>query len=183
MTKTPLALEHALLCFLRKRPMHAYEMHQSLERASALGIIWHLKQSQLYALLARLEEAGYITATTETQGTRPPRKVLHLTQSGETAFLEWVAAPVRRGRDFRQEFLAKLFCAHQEGPGQVTVLLEQQRAACQELLIDLQARADDADPERPYEGLVFLFRISQLNAILNWLDVCADTLLPACHSK
>ncbi len=44
MIKTPLTIEHALLGFLRQRPMHAYEIHQTLLRAEALGLVWHLKQ-------------------------------------------------------------------------------------------------------------------------------------------
>src|SRR3712207_428899 len=111
MVKLPLTLEHALLGFLWQRPMHAYEIHQMLKEARALGLIWHLKQSQLYALLARLEEEGYITSITEPQGTRPPRRVMHLTSQGREAFQRWLVEPVAHGRDFRQEFLAKLFFA------------------------------------------------------------------------
>jgi hypothetical protein len=81
MTKLPLAMEHALLGFLARRPMHAYEMHQTLMESRELGLIWHLKQSQLYALLTRLEDAGYVTTVTEPQGTRPPRKISRLTDA------------------------------------------------------------------------------------------------------
>src|SRR5690242_18868036 len=100
-------MEHALLGLVRSRPMHAYEMYQQLMRApdgQALGRVWRLKQSHLYALLAKLEAAGYIAATTEPQGTRPPRRMLRLAPAGETAFAEWVVTPVRHGRDFRLEF-------------------------------------------------------------------------------
>ena len=82
MVKTPLSMEHALLGFVRQRPLHAYEIHQTLAQAEALGLVWHLKQGQTYALLARLEEAGYLAATIEPQDLRPPRKVLHLTPAG-----------------------------------------------------------------------------------------------------
>ena len=61
MIKTPLTMEYALLGFLRQRPMHAYEMHQTLMQAEALGLVWHVKQSQLYALITRLEDEAFVT--------------------------------------------------------------------------------------------------------------------------
>ena len=82
MVKLPLTMEHALLGLVRQRPMYAYEIHQTLAQAEALGLVWQLKQSQTYALLARLEDAGYLASTLEAQDSRPPRKVLQLTPAG-----------------------------------------------------------------------------------------------------
>ncbi|MBA3943341.1 MAG: PadR family transcriptional regulator [Herpetosiphonaceae bacterium] len=175
MIKLPLTLEHALLGFLVQRPMHAYEMYQRLQETSELGLVWHLKQSQLYALLGRLEEAGYITTVTEPQGTRPPRKVLHLTPNGRTTFSDWLRTPVVHGRDFRQEFLAKLYFA-EDDPLTVAALLDGQRNACQDWLTDLHAQATATTPEHTYDWLVLQFRIGQMEAISAWLDTCALTL-------
>ncbi|HEU4329137.1 MAG TPA: PadR family transcriptional regulator [Roseiflexaceae bacterium] len=175
MLKLPLALEHALLGFLRERPMHAYEMHQRLRRADVLGRVWRLKQSQLYALLARLEEAGYISGTLEEQEARPARRVLHLTEAGQAAFDRWLLAPVEHGRDFRIEFLAKLFFAQRDGPAAVATLLERQRAVCRRLLVELRDQLDQQGTP-VYERLVVEFRIGQVDAILRWLDICAEEL-------
>ena len=177
MVKVPLTLEHALLGLLVLQPMHAYEMHQTLREARALGLVWHLKQSQLYALLARLEEAGYLTGTTEPQGTRPPRKVLHVTPEGRAAFAAWISRPVTRGRDFRQEFLAKLFFAHEADPARAGSLVELQRHECRGWLAGLHRQLDALDPDRPYDSLVLQFRISQIDAIVRWLDTCTATLV------
>lgn len=182
MLKLPFTIEHALLGLLVRRPMHAYEMHQTLQDARALGLVWHLKQSQLYALLARLEEAGYLTGATEPQGTRPPRKVLHLTLDGRAAFAAWVSTPVAHGRDFRQEFLAKLFFAQEDDPALVATLIQRQREVCGKWLADLADQHDALDAEQPYEALVLRFRISQIDAILAWLDLCAAKLAaPIAH--
>src|SRR3954454_23190306 len=104
MIKLPLTVELALLGFLYRQPMHGYQLHQELNEARDLGLVWHLKEAQLYRLLGRLEEEGYITSVNEAQGLRPPRKMLHLTPEGEAAFLAWTRAPVRRGRELRLEF-------------------------------------------------------------------------------
>jgi DNA-binding PadR family transcriptional regulator len=175
MIKTPLTLEHALLGFLRRRPMHAYEIHQML-RAEALGLVWHLKQSLAYLMLDRLEEAQYISATLEPQGSRPPRKILQLTPGGQAAFARWLAAPVAHGRDFRLEFLAKLYFARREEAATATALVAAQQATCRAWLADLDAQAAPLSESRDYDWLVLQFRIGQIKAILAWLDTCAATV-------
>lgn len=171
-----LTLEHALLGFLQQRPMHAYEMFQLLSRGKPLGQVWHLKQSHLYALLARLERVGYVATTTEAQGIRPPRKVMSLTAGGRSAFQRWLVTPVAHGRDFRIEFLAKLFFARQSGAEAVAALVDVQRRACQGWLLTLRAQLTSIGAECSYDRLVLQFRISQITAILGWLDTCTNTL-------
>jgi DNA-binding PadR family transcriptional regulator len=168
-------LELALLGLLRTHPCHAYELHQMLQGTEALAIVWHLKQSNLYALLAKLEEAGYVVSTPEAHGTRPPRKMLRLTARGQEAFGQWLASPVEHGRDFRLEFLAKLYFAAQEGEQAVVTLITRQRAACHMWMTDLERQVQAISAERPFERLVLQFRSSQLEAILSWLDICEDT--------
>lgn len=174
MIKAPLTMEHALLGFLCDAPIHAYEMHQKLHHAEALGLVWRIKQSQLYALLARLEEAGYLTMVTAPQETRPARKMLHLTPAGRAAFEKWRETPVYHGRDMRQEFLAKLYFAQLAGTACVQKLVASQRAVCRSMLAGLQMRAQNAI--QPYARLVYEFRYSQMQASCEWLERC-ETLL------
>lgn len=179
MIKQPLTIEHALLGFLRQQPMHAYEIHQTLTRNEALGLVWHIKQSLVYVMLERLEAEGYITAALEPQGSRPPRKLLHLTPAGRAAFDHWQAAPVAHGRDFRLEFLAKLYFARQQGSDHAARLIAAQQAACRGWLADLRAQSDARSAEQDYDWLVLQFRAGQIEAILGWLDICATTVMPA----
>jgi PadR family transcriptional regulator, regulatory protein AphA len=176
MVSSPLSLEHALLGFLRQHSMYPYEIYQTLAQARELGRVWHLKQSQLYALLTRLEEAGYISSTTESHGTRPPRKIMSLTPSGLAAFDAWTLAPVSHGRDFRLEFLAKLYFASQSGPNAVTSLVDRQLQSCEGWLVDLDSEAAAVQGESQFDWLVLQFRIDQINAIISWLGTCAETL-------
>jgi DNA-binding PadR family transcriptional regulator len=169
-------LELALLGLLRARPRHVYELHQGLQRTEALGIVWRLKQGNAYALLAKLEEAGYVVSTLEAHGARPPRKMLQLTPRGQAAFTAWLQSPVEHGRDFRLEFLAKLYFAQQEGAEAVDTLILRQRAACRDWLSDLERQVNAISPERTFEQLVLQFRASQLQATLSWLDICALAL-------
>lgn len=176
---TPERMEYALLGLLRREPLHAYEMHQRLHRDEPLGRIWQLKQSHLYALLARLEEDGLIAGVTEPQGARPPRRMLALTDAGVATYTAWVTSPVRHGRDFRLEFLAKLACAAREGSATIAALISGQRDTCAEWLSALHARIAALPDQQPYERLVLEFRAGQITAILAWLDHCQRELLPS----
>jgi DNA-binding PadR family transcriptional regulator len=175
-TREASGLELALLGLLREQPMHAYEMYLQLQRTEQLGLVWHLKQGNLYALLATLEADGYLASITEPQGTRPPRKVLRLTPQGETSFAQWLSTPVEHGRDFRQEFLAKFYFATREGSRTANDLLGRQRQACLRWLAELQAKGEALSAERPFEQLVVRFRVGQIEATLRWLDECAEVL-------
>jgi PadR family transcriptional regulator AphA len=168
-----LAIEHALLGFLCQHPMHGYEIYQRLRASTGLGLVWHIKRSQLYALLTDIERQGYVAAATELQDGRPPRRVFHLTEAGRAAFLAWLNTPVSRPREMRLDFLAKLFFARRNHPDLMGPLLEAQRAKCLGWLADLSARAEACDREHAYERLVWQFRARQVEAMLSWLTTCS----------
>ena len=172
----PLTTEYALLGFLRRRPMHGYEIHQQLSDPTGLGLVWRLKQSRLYALLAKLEERGYVTTTLEPQDSRPPRKMFQLTDLGQEAYLTWIQAPVERGRRLRLDFMAKLYFSQQESATAVQSLISRQRTACQSWLAEEQSLAKDLPDNQPFDWLVHEFRISQTRAMLAWLDTCEEAL-------
>jgi DNA-binding PadR family transcriptional regulator len=167
-----MTLEYALLGFLREEPLHGYEIHRRLSEPAGLGLVWRLKQSQLYALLARLEDEAYVTASLEPQHSRPARKIFELTELGRDTFLKWVESPVTRGRDIRLHFLVKLYFAGREGPEVAARLIEQQRLACRRWLVDHRVGSESAQRAHPYAWLVHRFRTGQLEAMLDWLDEC-----------
>ena len=174
--KQPFTLELALLGLVRMQPAHPYELHQRLRESRALGLVWQLKQAHLYALLARLEAAGYLESMSEAQPNRPPRKMRHLTEQGRAGFTQWLSEPVHHGRDFRLEFLAKLFFAHQEGVATAAQLIERQHAACAQRVQELERRIAALPADQPFERLVMQFRQGQLEATLQWLDQCAQEI-------
>jgi DNA-binding PadR family transcriptional regulator len=179
MIRLPLTVEYALLGFLREGPMHGYEIHRRLSDPAGMGLVWRLKQSQLYALLRRLEEEGYVGAALEPQDTRPPRRVFQLTQLGNDAFLDWVQGPVLHGREMRLHFLAKLYFAQCEGPEVASRLIERQRTTCQSWLAAPQANGDTLPDNHAYQWLVHRFRTAQIKAILAWLDECQHMVTAA----
>lgn len=171
MLRQPLTIEHALLGFVHEQPMHAYEIHQTILRPDVLGRVWHLKQSLVYVMLDRLEQAGFLAVQLEPQDSRPPRKLLHLTDQGRAAFEHWLTEPVPNGREFRLEFLVKLYFAKQGPLAQLQLLISQQREACVTRIAALQHEAEALTSDS-YEQMVIQFRIGQLQAMLQWLEQC-----------
>lgn len=176
MVHSPLTIEQALLGFLRQQPRYGYEIHQQLSDLTGLGLVWRMKQSQLYALLTKLEQAGYVSPTLEFQETRPPRKMFELTEAGRQAFLDWVRTPVPQGRGLRLEFLAKLYFALGEGPEVTSRLIDRQRATCRGWLEQQQAQTAALKETQPYDWLVHKFRLGQIEAMLAWLNTCEEML-------
>ena len=154
----------ALLGFVRRQPRHGYDIYRQLTQSPELRPVWRVKQSRLYALLARLEEMGLLSATAEPQDGRPPRKVFHLTEAGAAAFAEWLAQPVVQPREIRLEFMLKLYFALQEGGQTAARLVERQRAVCAGWLGEKTTAA-----EAPFAQAVTAYRRAHVRAIGEWL--------------
>jgi DNA-binding PadR family transcriptional regulator len=172
-------MEHALLGFLYVCPMHGYEIYQQLSDPAGLWQVWRLKQSQLYALLTKLEEVGYLNATLQPQEARPPRKIYALTENGRAAFWHWLTSPVAHGRHIRVEFRAKLYFAYRQAPTVALLLLEEQLATCQTWLAALRARELAEANQQPFTYAVYQFQLSQIESFLAWLLTCRQALLTA----
>ncbi|NTV65356.1 MAG: PadR family transcriptional regulator [Oscillochloris sp.] len=173
MVKLPLTIEHGLLGFVRRQPLHGYEIYQRLCASEDLGLHWGWKQSQLYAELTRLEQEGYLQSSIEAQGSRPPRKVFELTTSGQAAFAEWIASPVLKGRDFQLEFPLKLYFAQQESREVARQLVASQQAECRSWLQSMERESLPSDAGMGYPEIVQQFRMSQIETIMAWLETCA----------
>jgi len=168
MVRRPPGIELALLGFLNSGPQHGYQIHVMLSGLNGLGTIWNIKQSQLYALLAKLEDDGYIEGELEIPtGAHPPRRTFRLTVKGRSEFEQWVSAPVESPRQIRQEFMAKLYFALQDGADSAKLLLRLQSAVCQKWI----KKFSDGDASQVfYISLVNQYRIGQISAMLQWLD-------------
>ncbi len=176
MLQASFTMEYALLGFFRQQPRHGYELYQQFSDPAGLWQVWRLKQSQFYALLAKLEAAGYLRATLHLQAARPPRKMFQLTPAGQAVFLTWVRSPVAHARQIRMEFLAKLYFAQaEEGDEVIQQLITQQKSICRTWLTQHQAQTQIVDQPQGFNRFVTQFRRSQLESILAWLETCEQT--------
>ncbi len=94
----------AVLCFLRERPMHPYEMQRLfLERHWDEVLV--LKRGSLYHAISRLLASRLITATgVSRDGRRPERTTYQIAPEGRQELVRWlremVALPVREPSTF-----------------------------------------------------------------------------------
>jgi DNA-binding PadR family transcriptional regulator len=97
-----------VLCLLRARPMHPYEMQRLIRE-------WHkdefldLKRGSLYHAIDRLRRDAFIEAVeTSREGRRPERTVYRLTGKGEQAVLDWLREMLARPARETNQFFAAL---------------------------------------------------------------------------
>ncbi len=171
-TAAPLTLEHILLGIIYQHPRHGYDIYKEITRLDGIALIWRVKQSLLYALLDKLEAQALLSAQLIPGEAHPARKEYRLTDEGRFAFLTWAQSPVTRGRDMRQDFLARLFFARQLSPQAAGRLVVLQKAACHEWLDEIERQNKAIREEQQYERLVLRFRVRETEAMLAWLDEC-----------
>src|SRR5438105_3447159 len=99
-----------VLCLLRVRPMHPYEM-QRLIREWKKDDFLDLKRGSLYHAIGRLQRAGLIEAVaTSRAGRRPERTTYRLTDAGAQEMRSWLHELLANpARDSTQFFAALSF--------------------------------------------------------------------------
>jgi len=163
-----LAVEYAILGYLVEAPMHGYELRERL--SGGLGAFWRVGSSQLYQVLHRLDEQGWVSCSVEPTDAGPPRNVYEATAAGREAFWSWATSPVRHVRQVRVEFLAKIYFLRKLDPDRIGTLVDGQLDRLRELYGHLKTRggleSDDVDLGR----LAASYRRSQIAGTIRWIE-------------
>lgn len=160
--------EYALLGFLTVKPAHGYDLHRQL--STELGDVWHASIGHVYNQLKRMEKAGLVTGKVMRGDSLPAQRQYRLTAQGRLAFSAWLRKPCSSSpRSIRLEFLARLYFVQQIDPGAARGLIAQQREVIERDLKATKAQLAD-EPPAPFVMLTMQLRISQLEAVLRWLD-------------
>lgn len=113
-----------VLCLLRERPMHPYEL-QRLLQARHKDEFLVLKRGSLYHAIERLQQADLIAPVeTRREGKRPERTVYRLTERGEAELLAWLRELIARPVREPSEFMAALSYLVHLPPDEALVQLE-----------------------------------------------------------
>lgn len=160
--------ELALLGFLIAGQNHGYDLHQKF--VSELGHVWHLSQSQAYAILKRLENRGDISAHVVEQDKLPARQMLRITAQGRKRFFEWLELGVGNNvRSIRLEFLTRLYFAQLHRPESITQIYETQSAEIEAVIMRLDSLLEHLPPEQTFNRLSLDLRLQQMHLIRNWM--------------
>lgn len=174
---SPIALEYILLDLVDQKPRHGYEIFKELEKLEGIGLIWHLKQSQLYALLDKLEAQELLTGQILAGENRPDRKELRLTELGKQLLEEWADTPVESPRDMRQMFLAKLNHLHRlHSERRTWSLVDRQKSTCLRWETDLLEQLEKISPGSDFICAVLDYRLRQVQACRDWLEQLPEIL-------
>ena len=161
--------EYVVLGALIHAPRHGYEIMQFLD--ATLESTWRVSTSQLYALLKRLQQENLLQSSLETQKTRPSKRVFELTDEGKRIFIDWLHTPTVHVRDFRMEFLTKLFFFHHLSMSGANQLVESQIQFLK-MRIDVIRKGAGKEKE-PFKKLVYEFKIQMVKSLLSWLSTKA----------
>ena len=174
---SPLALEFILLDLVDQKPRHGYEIYKELIRLEGIGLIWRLNQSQLYALLEKLETQGLLEGQVLPGDNRPDRREFTLSPLGKTRLEEWADLPVESQRFMRQEFMAKLHHVYRLDPDtRTTRLIDRQKANCLRWETALLLEMENTLPGHEFTCAVLDYRLKQVRATRDWLDELPEIL-------
>jgi DNA-binding PadR family transcriptional regulator len=168
-------MEFILLGIIAENPMHGYDLFKVLNQPGGLSEIWHINQSNLYAILDGMESEGNLISHLIQIGNSPTRKEYHITSTGSMVFEKWIQEPVLHGRDMRQEFMAKLYFAVKDSPDTAMKLVKKQKSIAEAWMQDIQTTINDLTVDDEYDRLVLDSRLRQITGWLDWLDECSQS--------
>ncbi len=160
--------EFALLGFLIAGPSHGYDLHQRF--LAELGQVWHLSQSQAYAILKRLENRGDLSAQWIEQEKLPARQMLRITASGRRRFFAWLESGIARtARSIRLEFLTRLYFTQLHRPENLAQIYKAQSTEIETIVGRLESLLEHLPPEQIFNRLSLELRLEQMKLIRGWM--------------
>lgn len=148
----PLAL--AVLVTLWQKPMHPYEIAQTLRRQGKDSST-KINYGSLYTVVQNLEKYGFVeVADVERKGNRPERTVYGLTMAGREEMTEWLSDLLARPVKEFPIFETALSLLGALPPDEVVTLLEERVRN-----LDVQAASGRGALEKLYESVPRLFLV------------------------
>jgi DNA-binding PadR family transcriptional regulator len=149
-----------------------YDIRRSAERS--LRFFWALSPPQIYAELARLEDAGLVTGSDDARGRRP-RRAFATTRAGERALRTWLTHDDPAPLEIRDSEMLRLFFADALPPAEAAEQVALMRRRSEDALAHFEAeilpaadRTADAGFELPRE--VARFGVELHEFIAGWCE-------------
>ncbi len=120
-----MSLDHALLVSLLEKPSSGYELARRFDRS--IGYFWHATHQQIYKVLARMEEAGWISGEVHAGEAAPDRKLYSVSRAGRGEVSRWLAEPTEP-EGIRDSLMVKMRGAAFGAAGALIPELEHHRA-------------------------------------------------------
>lgn len=186
-----MALEHAILVSLLEKPGSGYELARRFERS--IGYFWTATHQQIYRVLKRMENDGWVAARDVPQQGRPDKREYSVADLGRAALSSWLREPTEP-ESVRHDLAVKIRGAAFDDPAALVTEARRHRAAHEERLArylvgeerdftGADARAAGAtgttgttEAERELQHAVLRGGIAYERMMLGWLDDVLATL-------
>ncbi|NOU94626.1 PadR family transcriptional regulator [Paenibacillus sp. LMG 31456] len=175
-------LSYGLLAMLTGGPRTGYELMQQIQP------LWRAKHSQIYPLLAKLEQSGSVRFVPVAQKEKPDKKIYSITEQGLAELREWIprttSEPVKR-----DELLLKAYCVALTDPFTAKSLIQNRITLYQsklekysQMLAELKNKLDgELSLTSPGFGNYILLQraVSNSQAELEWCGWVSGLLPPS----
>lgn len=162
--------EFALLGFLFEGPCHGYELHKRLTEPDGVGMIWGVKLSNMYAQLEKLERKGLITGKLQLGNQHPSRMEFSLTEPGKDLFTQWLFQLVNHPRDFRHEFMVRMYFLLKYDAEKIGGAIRVQLAECERWTTAIKNKEIALSKRGTFPNMVYEFRLAQVQSMVDWLN-------------
>mgnify|MGYP001055858683 CR=1 FL=1 len=172
--------DEVILGLLKAQPTHGYELLEYFRSSSALGRIWTMSTSQLYAVLKRLANDGDIVGRVLNVPNAPARVKYTVTERGVQRLDAWLydlkpSASIHR---IRILFLSRVYIANLLN-APLEAIITAQLSSCQAQQDILIVHRVGSQSE--IEQLTLDFVINQLDAAINWLKQSEFSIKTTSH--
>ncbi|MEU8617938.1 PadR family transcriptional regulator [Streptomyces sp. NPDC048623] len=191
-----MALEHAILVSLLEQPGSGYELARRFERS--IGYFWTATHQQIYRVLKRMENDGWVAARDVPQRGRPDKREYLVANLGRAALSSWLHDPIEP-ESVRHDLAVKIRGAAFDDPAGLIHEVERHRQVHQDRLAHYLAgetrdfgapQAPDPDSpqapdpgspgapdaERELQHVVLRGGIAYERMMIAWLDDVLATL-------
>jgi DNA-binding PadR family transcriptional regulator len=159
--------EAAILGLLRLGERSGYDLSKMVR--GSVGYFWSPAQSQIYAVLPRLVQAGLATRRGVRQTGKPDKQIYRITKRGIAALDAWLNDPETEPAAVKNPFLLKLFLGEFMSREAVIAHIKQARAEAAAELEELEQIRPDTRAH-PYDGLVLGWGLERGRAFVRWAD-------------
>lgn len=175
-----MSLDHILLGILRN-PASGYEIRRQFQEV--FSHFWAADLPQIYRTLNRMEQDGWLAASTEASSKGPERRVYRVTAPGKRAFRKWLSSAPQHATE-RIEYLAQTFFlgALEDDRAALAFMRDLHGLLSVELAVlqGIEAAWKAADPDYPdcrdrddfYGQLTLDLGVHKLAAKVAWADRC-----------
>jgi DNA-binding PadR family transcriptional regulator len=139
-------------------------------------MIWGVKIANMYAQLEKLARKGLIHGEIQEHEQRPARTEYSLTPAGKDEFQRWLTRMIEHPRDFRHDFMARVYFLLRLQPEKLPALIDQQLSVTQRWLTNTLEKETALSKPATFENLTYHFRVSQIQSMVDWLTWLKDQL-------